>query len=124
MKNLVISNAGHALKTPMTVSRTYILKVYGAPCTESCSRPSLGQQECLSEKFNIFIDCVQNGHWEYCANGQKACFIEERKRRPHRGKERKVTSVHSGCKQLNACQVLFQVASSLQHQYYTHIVTD
>ena len=100
MRNLVISNAGHALKTPTTVSKVLILtnlEVKGF--TKS------------------ILDCVQNGHWEYCANGQKACFIEERKRRDRRGKERKVTSVHSGCKQLNACQVLFQVTKPLPHYY-------
>ena len=30
--------------------------------------------------LTIFIDCVQNGFWEYYANGQKACFSEARRR--------------------------------------------
>ena len=58
------------------------------------------------------LDCVNNGHWEYCDDGQKGCFIEERKRRQHRGEAREVESVYTGCKQLNACIVLFNVRLS------------
>merc|ERR1712141_94750 len=68
----------------------------------------LGDFKCWKCHENSYDDCSVNGEWEYCDDGQKGCFIEERKRRPKRGVAREVTSVQTGCKQLTACTVQFR----------------
>ena len=86
---LATSSAGNAMKIHMTVK-------YNRPVW-------------IQTTFGL--DCSVNGEWEYCDDGQKGCFIEERKRRPKRGVAREVYSVQTGCKQLQACTILHRVSS-------------
>jgi len=78
----------------------------------------LGDFRCWKCNEKNYSDCVNNGEWEYCDDGQKGCFIEERKRRQHRGEAREIESVYTGCKQLNACIVLFNYNSRNNFNFF------